>query len=340
MNLTFEQIKSITTGAVSVEQQGDGVHFYRFTPEQAPLRQPKVSLFAQKITSSAGVRLCFHTDSETLYLRTAVTTGSACKFFSFDLLVNGVYTDSLENFSHLETIDTVNGATCEFGTFEKTFSLGSGTKDIDLFFPWSVTPVLEALSLEDGSSLTPNIPSKKLLVYGDSISHGYNTLYSSKHYVSQLALALGAQVFNKGIGGTTTFPEMALARESFDPDYVLVAYGSNDWDRHDADFFTQQYRTMLQTVTNNYPHAQVFIITPVWRGDQEKRERKMGPLSVVEQHIRTIAADYPDITIISGMDLVPHDSRYFADVTLHPGDSGYAHHFSNLWPQIKAALKG
>ena len=340
MKLTFEQIKSITTGAVSVAQENDGIHFYRFTSDQASLRQPRVRLFEQKVTSSAGVRLCFRTDSRTLYLRTTVTQGSACDFFSFDLLVNGTHTDSLDNFSHLEEVDAAAGSTCELGTFEKTFNLGPGTKDINLFFPWSVTPVVEEISLEDDSVMTPNIPEKILLVYGDSISHGYNTLYSSKHYLSQLALALNAQVFNKGIGGTTTFPEMALAKEPFDPDYIIVAYGSNDWDRHDEDFFNQQYRVMLQTVTNNYPNAQIFIITPVWRGDQEKRERKMGPLSIVDQHIRTIAADFTDITVISGMNLVPHDSRYFGDVTLHPNDSGFAQHFNNLWPQIKAALKG
>jgi lysophospholipase L1-like esterase len=339
MNLTFEQIKSITTGAVSVTQESDGIHFYRFTQEQAPLRQPKIRMFEQKVTSSAGVRLCFRTDSQTLYLRTTVTPGSACKFFSFDLLINGVYTDSLENFSHLEIPESTNGLNCELGTFEKTFCLGPGTKDIDLFFPWSVTPALEELSLDDGANVTPNIPAKKLLVYGDSITHGYNTFYSSKHYVSQLALALDAQVFNKGIGGATTFPEMALAKEPFDPDYIVVAYGSNDWDRHYEDFFTQQYRAMLQAVTDNYPKAQVFSITPVWRGDQEKRERKMGPLSVVDRHIRAIAADFPNVTVIPGIDLVPHALKWYADAGLHPNDDGYGYYFENLWPKIKAALK-
>ena len=339
MNLTYEQIKSITTGAVSVEQKSDGIHFYRFTPEQMPLRQPRVRMFEEKMTSSAGVRLSFRTDSRTLYLRAAVNPGSACKFFSFDLLVDGVYTDSLENFSHLEIPEDSRELVCELGTYEKTFSLGSGTKDISLYFPWSVTPVLEALSLEDGCVVTPNIPSKKLLVYGDSITHGYNTFYSSKHYVSQLARALDAQVFNKGIGGTTAFPEMASAKESFQPDYIVVAYGSNDWDRHDADFFTTQYRAMLQAVADNYPCAQVFVITPVWRGDMETRERKMGPLSAVDQHIRAVAADFPNVTVICGMDLVPHSHRYYADVVLHPSDAGFAHYFNNLWPQIEAALK-
>lgn len=339
MELTFEQIKAITTGAVSVEQESDGIHFCRFTPEQIPLRQPRVRMFAEKMTSSAGIRLSFRTDSPTLYLRTTVIPGSACKFFSFDLLVNGVYTDSLENFSHLEIPENTNDLICELGTYEKTFALGSGTKEISLYFPWSVTPILEELSVEDGSSVISNIPSKKLLVYGDSISHGYNTFYSSKHYVSQLARALDAQVFNKGIGGTTSFPEMALAREPFEPDYIVVAYGSNDWDRHDADFFTQQYRAMLQTIADNYPQAQVFAITPIWRGDEGRRERKMGPLFAVDQHIRTIAADFPNVTVITGMDLVPHDQRYYADVELHPNDSGFAHFFNNLWPKIEVALK-
>ena len=339
MNLTFEQIKSITTGAVSVTQESDGFHFYRFTQEQAPLRQPRVRKFEEKITSSAGVRLSFRTDSRTLYLRTAVTSGSACNFFSFDLLVDGVYAGSLENFSHQEIPEDSRELVCELGTYEKTFSLGPGIKEISLYFPWSVTPVLEELSLEEGSSVTPNLPPKKLLVYGDSISHGYNTFYSSKHYVSQLARALDAQVFNKGIGGTTAFPEMALAKEPFDPDYIVAAYGSNDWDRHDADFFTQQYRALLQAIADNYPCAQVFAITPVWRGDMERRERKMGPLSAVEQHIRAIAADFPNVTVISGMDLVPHNTSYFADVNLHPNDAGFAHFFNNLWPKIEAALK-
>ena len=339
MNLTIEQIKSITTGAVSVAQESDGIHFYRFTPEQAPLRQPRVRMFDEKITSSAGVRLSFRTDSQTLYLRTTVKPGSACKFFSFDVFVNGVYTESLENFSHLEIPENTNDLVCELGTYEKTFSLGSGTKEVSLYFPWSVTPVLEALALEDGSDLTPSIPAKKLLVYGDSVSHGYNTLYCSKHYVSQLARALDAQVFNKAIGGTTSFPEMALAKEPFDPDYIVVAYGSNDWDRHYADFFTQQYRAMLQNIADNYPNAQVFAITPIWRGDEERRERKMGPLSAVEQHIRAIAADFPEVTVITGMDLVPNDHSYYADLDLHPNDSGFAHFFNNLWPQIDAARK-
>jgi hypothetical protein len=65
----------------------------------------------------------------------------------------------------------------------------------------------------------------------------------------------------------------------------------------------------------------------------------MGAFSNVEKHIRAVGADYPNVTVISGFDLVPHEPRYFGDWCLHPNDAGFDHYFNNLWPQIKAALK-
>ena len=34
MKLTYEQIKQITTGAIEIEQQEDGIHFYKCTKKQ------------------------------------------------------------------------------------------------------------------------------------------------------------------------------------------------------------------------------------------------------------------------------------------------------------------
>ena len=328
MQLTFEQIKSITTGAVSIEQEENGIRFYRFNREQRTLYQPRVRFLAEKMLSTAGIQFSFRTDSSTLFLRTTVSTGSASNHFSFDLFVNGAHIDSLDNFSQLE-----------LGTYEKTFALGTGTKDVCLHFPWSVATVIETFSLEDGASLTPMIPAKKLLVYGDSITHGNTVRYSCNHYIPRLAQALDAQVRNKAIAGTTSFPELVRTESPYDPDYVLVAYGSNDWDRHEETFFAEQYRAMMLAIAENYPRAQVFVISPIWRGDQNKRERKMGPLSAIERNILAIARDYPNVTVIPGIDLVPHDPQYYADVELHPNDAGYGFYFRNLWSKIKASLK-
>ena len=328
MQLNFEQIRSITTGAVSIEQEAAGIRFYRFNREQRALYQPRVRLLAEKMLSAAGIQFSFRTNSSTLFLRTTVSTGSASNHFSFDLFVNGTYTDSLDNFSH-----------SELGTYEKTFALGPGEKDICLYFPWSVAVMVEALSLEDGASLTPMLPTKRLLVYGDSITHGNTVRYSCNHYIPRLARALNVQVRNKAIAGTTTFPEMVHAESPYDPDYVLVAYGSNDWDRHEEAFFAEKYREMMQAIAQNYPQAQVFVISPIWRADQDTRVRKMGPLSEIERNILAITGDFPNVTVIPGIDLVPHNLQYYADAGLHPNDDGYELYFRNLLPKIKAVRK-
>ena len=53
MKLTFEQICSVTTGAVSVEREADGIHFFRFNSEQRTFkkenyRQTQVTAFCKK----------------------------------------------------------------------------------------------------------------------------------------------------------------------------------------------------------------------------------------------------------------------------------------------------
>lgn len=338
MKLTLEQIRSITTGAVTVEQAEDGFHFYRFTPEQMNLCQPHVRLYDQKLLVTAGVRFSFRTDSTTLYLRAALSPGTARSYFSFDLTINGVHTDSLENVSHLPFPKDDPTYPCPLGLHEKTFDLGPGAKDICLYFPWSVIPVLEELSVDEGTCVTPLFPPKKLLVYGDSISQGYDGFHPCDHYVSRLARALDAQVLNKAIGGSTSFPEMARAKDAFDPDYILVAYGTNDWSLFDETSFVRQYRAMHQAIQDNYPYAQVFALTPIWRADFDQ-PRKFGLFSTVDALIHSIAADFPNVTAISGFDFVPKDPDFFADRRLHPNDAGFDHYFKNLWPQIKAVLK-
>ena len=211
--------------------------------------------------------------------------------------------------------------------------------EVCLYLPWSVATVIEEISLADGASVTPIPPAKKMLVYGDSVTHGNTINYSCNHYIPRLARAMGVQVRNKAIAGTTTFPEMARLESPFDPDYVLVAYGSNDWDRHEEAFFAENYRLMMELIREKYPHAQVFVISPIWRGDQETRQRKMGGLSTIEKNILVIAKDFPSVTVISGIDLVPHDFRYYADAGLHPNDKGFECYFKNLWPKIRAVLK-
>ena len=73
---------------------------------------------------------------------------------------------------------------------------------------------------------------KRILCFGDSISQGYDALYPSNQYTPQLAKLLDAEEYNKAIGGEIFRPELALARDDFEPEYITVAYGTNDWGPH------------------------------------------------------------------------------------------------------------
>lgn len=88
----------------------------------------------------------------------------------------------------------------------------------------------------------------------------------------------------------------------------------------------------------NYPYAKIFAITPIWRKDYQGK-RAFGPFEAVAAGIRQAVADIPDITVIDGFDLVPHDEKFFSDLRLHPNDAGFAHYGENLCRKIGQALK-
>ena len=59
-------------------------------------------------------------------------------------------------------------------------------------------------------------------------------------------------------------------------------------------------------------------------------ERAMGDFSVAEEVISDVCGKYENVTVIPGLSLVPHDSRYYGDLRLHPNDSGFEYYFKNL----------
>ena len=106
-----------------------------------------------------------------------------------------------------------------------------------------------------------------MLAFGDSITHGYDTLHPSGRYAAKLAERLEAEEFNKGIGGEKFFSELASLKEPFVPDYITIEYGSNDWNRIDEETFKYNSRAFYENIVRNYPNSKIFTITPLWRKD-------------------------------------------------------------------------
>ena len=337
MRLTFDQIQSITCGAVRILQEEKGLRFWRFTKEQEVMyydtRVQTGMNYASRSRASAGVKFAFRTDSKKLTLRVEAEPATSRTYYDFEVLVNGVTIGSMNNHDDKRYPMGRPKFCYPLGENSKEFSLGSGEKLVEVYFPWSVCPFVKAVELEDGSSLTPVKRSKTLLVYGDSITHGYDSTKLAGHYTAQLAKMLDADIVSKAIGGEIYHPPLAKLRDDLDPDYITVAYGTNDFKKTDGAAFEADCKAFCTALRENYPKAKIFVLTPLWRGDLDEKSA-FGDFLSVDEKITKAVADIPGVTAIHGYDFIPHDPVMFGDLYLHPNDDGFAHYAKNVCAEI------
>ena len=331
MTLSFEQLQSITTGAVFVRQSQDGVIFSRFSDEQLAMydKRDYLDIAPDMYRAPAGIRLRMRTDSTTLYLRVSASLSFAGRdYFSFDLVVDG------KPAGNLDCLD----ADRLKGVHEKTFYLGKGVKEVQLHLPYSALVAIQELALDDGAFLEPVRPARQLMAFGDSITQGYDAHRPSAVYVSRLADALDAELINKAVGGDQVFPELAATEEPFDPDYITVAYGANDISYVIEDYFASVFHRFLTVLTEKYPRARIFTLSPIWRGNWE-RPWPIGTCADMDRVIREQSEGFANVTFVSGWELVPHSTSYYRDALLHPNDEGFDHYAGNLIAAIKKELE-
>lgn len=333
MKLSYEQIRSISLGTVRTMETENGVRLYRFTEEQEEIYRQANADFYKKTFSLAGMKMYFETDSRSLFLKVYVTSGSSRKYFAFDVTVDGKLVGCLNNYSEVTLEKDYAQTQLPMGEFSQTFDLGEGTKKVCIYLPWSMAAEIRELSLDEDAFVKPIKYTKKLLVFGDSITQGYDALHPSRRYAARLAEALEAEEINKGIGGEIFFPALAESREDFDPDYITVAYGTNDWNRANEEDFKERCHAFYAALSRYYPNAGIFAITPIWRKDYMD-ERKFGDFSKVAEDIEAIVSDFENITCINGFDFVPQDENLFGDLRLHPNDNGFDYYAKRICDRI------
>lgn len=337
MNLTLNQIEKITTGAERVKENDNLIRFYRFTEEQEELYKRRNADFYKKTFSTAGIRLSFKTDSEKLYLSGSVFSGSSRSYYSVDVFVNKKMAGCIDNFNESEMKGNYTVKACPEDDFSKEFMLGKGEKEVEVYFPWSVGIGLKNIAIDDNSFIEPVKHSKKLLAFGDSITQGYDALRPSRRYVSLLSEKLGAEEINKAIGGEVFFPGLAESEEAYIPDYIIVAYGTNDWSRLGKDEFDKNCKAFYEALSKKYLSSKIFAITPIWRKDLHE-ESKVGAFSYIEEYIKEVTSKLENVTFISGYDFVPENEAFYGDLKLHPNDMGFSKHYENLYNKIKKYL--
>ncbi len=338
MNLNLSQIREITLGAVRVEKVENDIHFYRFTALQEELYRNRNDDLYKKTFATSGVQIRFKTDSQSLFLKAEVSKASSRSYFAFDVFVGGKKIGTLDNFSYMDLPQDYTKLLFPYGEFSKKFKLGDGEKEVCIYFPWSVKATIKELVIDDGAFVEPIKPLRKLLCFGDSITHGYDALNPSNKYITKISNMLDAVEYNKAIGAEIFFPELAATREDFEPDLITVAYGTNDWNRCTKEEFTQNCRKFFYNLNKNYPNSKIFAITPIWRKEMHEK-REFGRFEEVAQIVEKEASVYNNIWVIHGFDFVPKDENMYSDLRLHPNDKGFEYYFDALSMRVQAILQ-
>ncbi len=326
MKLDLPTIKEITVGAVKVFEENGEFIFRRFTDEETRYYGVyRDKHFEEQTLATAGIRIAFETDSRKLSFDYRLISLPWRPYGYFDITVNGV-------------IVLHEGIQSGDGKGHIDISLDTGTKNIELWFSWSKCMTISNVTVDDAAILVPKKRSYTMINYGDSITHGYDSIYPSLSYASQLALILDADASNKAVGGDRFFPEILELDNGIDsPDIITVAYGTNDWVSHTRPTLERRSREFFTALSNKYPTAKIFAVTPIWRAKNEQVVKFGEPCTAVEALMREVCHALPNVTVINGWNLTPHTLDFYVD-GLHPNDLGMSLYAKNLAGEIKNHL--
>lgn len=317
-SVAFKDVIKAVRGAVDYEEKDGYLCFFRFTKDEfANYSLHNIDGLMKKMYATSGVHIVFSTDSNALFLKLRFRRASTRTMGdAVDVLINGALYRS------------VGHAGKEESEIEQMLALPKGEKRVTLVLPSLHSTALGELSLSDGASFLPHTPQREMLIYGDSITQGYDAASPSRTYAMRLALALDAHAVCKAIGGEVFYPPLAKMDSGVPaPDVITVAYGVNDWHFgiSSREEFSENARGFFEGLLKKYPTARVCAISPIWTRDFERGT----PFSYRELPAMIASAAGERVTVIDGFSFVPEDERLYSD-GLHPNDEGFDYYAEAL----------
>ncbi|MBE6600903.1 MAG: SGNH/GDSL hydrolase family protein [Ruminococcaceae bacterium] len=315
MQLTIDQIKTLTFGAVQAEETKDGLRFYKCTEKQIEAWKTLSATLGERAETTPGVRLDFHTDSKSFSFEAVGV---------FEVYINDLFRTKLD----LSEGGHATVALCD--------PLGDPLEDarVTLIFPSHyLNASLKSVSVDDGAYVKPHEFDRKILFVGDSITQGWDSGYDSLSYAWRVMRFFNADAVIHGVGGGY-FHRTVFDSIEFDPDIVILALGTNDFGKYPTTAaMREETVAFMDRLAAEYQGKKIFCISPTWRMGQEK---PMGHFRDCRQVVIDEATKRGFIHI-NGLDLVPPDPAFFADPKpLHPNALGFGIYAENL---IRKMLK-
>ena len=182
------------------------------------------------------------------------------------------------------------------------------------------------------------VPDKKILFYGSSITHGSNALDMSHSFASVIGRRLNYDVYNLGMAGNCRIEHETI-------DYILslewniavIELGINvlDWELKKV---AERVDYVLEKVATEHSHHPIIMVSPficdndiLLGGVRSKPWRK-----IMEERIRK--ANLPNVMYINGLDVLG-DPKYLCADVLHPNTDGVQKIADVLYAIISREIK-
>lgn len=307
-------------GAAFYEYTDGAYRFFRMTEGLSEFFHDSEAA-AIRASNTSGIRIGFITDSELLAME-VLFERFARPIFTIDVIVDGEHKMTFGPDEHIE---------------EFSFSTelpGKGEKKVEIYLPNMVECAVKGIALEPGASLVEleeqDVP---LLFIGDSITQGMTVHTPSLTYPAQVAAVLKSDFHNIAVGGATMQKELAPLAMELEWRKVFIAYGVNDFNQaRPLKEFEAETRGMLEVLSSR-EDAEIFLLTPIPWALRTNPNAIGLYLEDYREVLRRAAADFPNVKVIEGANLVPDDPAYYVD-DIHPNDLGMSTFADNLMAEL------
>jgi len=219
----------------------------------------------------------------------------------------------------------------------KEIALDGKEHRITLYLPAHEVGILESVEIEDNAMFLPHKFDCKILFIGDSITQGWDSTWDSLSYAQHVSRFFNAESVIQGIGGAIFHNTTFDSAIEFEPDIVIVAYGTNDWQYFEKlEEGRSQCRQFLDDVVRRYADKKIFGISPLWRRDG-KSNTNMGSFEECTAYVKEEIKKH-GMYLIEGEFLTPHVNEFYCDAVLHPNTCGFAIYALNLIKEMQKYL--
>ena len=184
------------------------------------------------------------------------------------------------------------------------------------------------------------LPDRRYLAYGTSITEGEAPSAEHLNYVSQTARRLDADLINLGSCGTAYCdPAMAdYIAERDDWDVASLALSVNMVGEFPVSEFRDRAANLVETVAGAHPDKPVACITLYPYSADLRRSADPEVAESFREALREVVADAPDnARLIEGPEILSDVSGLTTDL-VHPGDNGMITMGENLAARLESFL--